>query len=170
MTNSIIPLTNKPKLISLQMSASCKISDDAIGFLCFLLDDKEYGVNLNLIYQVVKPPLITPIPRTEPHFLGIVSIRGAVVTLVDFRQLMGLPKTGISKTKRILVIETEDEQIGLLVDSVTQVRHAKLTELEKKPLLRDTESTDFVVCVVKPSVNNPILIIDLDSLLQEKLR
>ena len=127
-------------------------------------------MDLKLVSQVVKPPALTWVPRLPDHFLGIVSIRGSVVTLVDLRQLMGLDTTSWPKTARILIVEIGEEQIGLLVDSVTQVRRVKPDQLEKKPYLREEVTTDHVICIARSEGERPVLIVDLDSILQEKLK
>jgi purine-binding chemotaxis protein CheW len=145
-------------------------SAETTGFLCFTLGDEEYGVDLKLVSQVVKPPALTWVPRLPDHFLGIVSIRGAVVTLMDLRQIIGLDKTHWPRTARILIVEIGEEQIGLLVDSVTQVRRVGADQLEKKPYLREEVTADHVICIARPEKQRPVLIVDLDSILQEKLK
>ncbi|MBW2277916.1 MAG: chemotaxis protein CheW, partial [Deltaproteobacteria bacterium] len=71
-------------------SSSIIAADTEHGFLCFTLDGEEYGVDLNMIVQIVKPPPLTRVPRVRSHVLGVISIRGAVVTLIDLRLLMDL--------------------------------------------------------------------------------
>jgi purine-binding chemotaxis protein CheW len=156
--------------LTLQSHVPASRNLDPVGFLCFTLGDEEYGVDLKLVSQVVKPPPLTWVPRLPEHFLGIVSIRGAVVTLVDLRQLMGLYMTDWPRSARILIVEIGEEQIGLLVDSVTQVRRVKPDQLEKKPYLREEIATDHVICIARPDKDIPVLIVDLDSILQEKLK
>jgi purine-binding chemotaxis protein CheW len=170
MADSIVPFTREPTFITLQSLVPVGRISDPVGFLCFTLGEEEYGVDLKLVSQVVKPPPVTWVPRLPGHFLGIVSIRGAVVTLVDLRQLMGLDTTAWPRTARILIVEIAEEQIGLLVDSVTQVRRVKPAQLEKKPYLREEIAADYVICVARPEENKPVLIVDLDSILQEKLK
>ena len=104
-------------------------ADETVGFLCFRLGDEEFGVDLNLVRQIVSPPPVTKVPRTRSYFMGVVSIRGGVVTLVDFRQLLGLDPAEITRNSRILLFDGEDEQFGLLVDSVTLVRRVAISEI-----------------------------------------
>lgn len=170
MADSLAPFKREPMFLTLQSHVPAGRGSDPTGFLCFTLGEEEYGVDLKLVAQVVKPPAVTWVPRLPSHFLGIVSIRGAVVTLVDLRQLMGLDITSWPRTSRILIVEIGDEQIGLLVDSVTQVRRVKPEQLEKKPYLREGVTTDHVICIARPDEKKPVLIVDLDSILQEKLK
>ena len=146
-----------------------KRKSEPFGFLCFTLDGREYGIDLNLVRQIVKPPPLTWVPRTEPFVLGIVSIRGAVVTLVDLRQLMDFDPTSWPITTRVLIVEMENEQVGLLVDSVTQVRRIEASKLETEPTLGDGPSAEQVLFVARPTPDELIIIIDLDAILGDSL-
>jgi purine-binding chemotaxis protein CheW len=140
------------------------------GFLCFRLGEEEFGVDLNMIVQIVKPPPVTRVPRVGPHILGVISIRGAVVTLVDLRLLMGLAPSDWPRTTRVLLVEALDEQIGLLVDGVTQVRRLPDTALERKPRLDDSQSAERVLSVARPDSETQVTVIDLGAILQEAIK
>ncbi len=171
MSTSIVPLTKQPALYTIQSAGNTEKTADPLGFLCFKLDNEEYGVDLKLVCQVVKPPSVTWVPRLPAHLLGVISIRGAVVTLVDLKQMMGLPPTTWPRSGRVLIVEFGDEQVGLLVDGVSQVRRIFPHALEKKPSLKESLSNDYVICVARPEgEEKPILIIDLDTVLLERLR
>jgi chemotaxis signal transduction protein len=147
-----------------------KSADDRLGFLCFHLGDRLYGVDLNLICEIVNPPALTKVPRVDPFILGVISIRGQVVTLVDLRQLLDLEPTSWPRTARIIVVEIGGEHIGLLVDKVTQVRRIKISELEKNPSLCEEHRADHVLFISRPTAEELLVIIDLDTVLEEKIQ
>lgn len=144
--------------------------EPTIGFLCFTLGKEEFGVDLNLISQIVQPPPVTRVPRTRSYFIGVVSIRGGVVTLVDFRTLLGLDPAVIDKSSRILLYNTPSEQFGLLVDKVTLVRRVPASNFEENPVLEENPVTEKVVGVVRPDKGIQITIIDLEEIMNEALR
>ena len=170
MTDSPAPLTRAPSLLTIQSQSAGHRTSEPVGFLCFTLDNEEFGVDLQLVCQVVKPPPVTWVPRIPEQYLGVVSIRGAVVTLVDLRRLMGRRPTKWPKSARVLIVETAEEQIGILVDSVTQVRRFMMKDLEKKPNLKTENNLDHLVCVGRSEGRAPVLIVDLDALLQETIK
>ncbi len=173
MKDSIIPMTRGREILARQAKASEKVLGEdtgPIGFLCFNLGEQEYGIDLDLVCQIVKPPPLTWVPRMDPHILGIVSIRGAVVTLIDLRQLMDLEPTSWPRLARVLIVELEDEQIGLLVDSVTQVRRIEMAHLERNPSLKEGPRADHVLFVARPEPDELIIMIDLDTIIGEKFR
>jgi purine-binding chemotaxis protein CheW len=172
MTNSIIPLNRGPIVLtrqSLSARSEKQSRTEPIGFLCFDLADRSYGVDLDLICEIVKPPPLTWVPRTDPFMLGIISIRGAVVTLVDLRQLMGQSPTQWPRTARVLVVEIDGEQIGLLVDRVDQVRRIALEDLERNLSLGERRGAEHVLFISRPSDDELLVIIDLDAILGDKL-
>jgi purine-binding chemotaxis protein CheW len=151
-------------------SGAAAARDTEHGFLCFKLGDEEFGVDLNMIVQIVKPPPLTRVPRVGPHILGVISIRGAVVTLVDLRLLMGLAPSDWSRTTRVLLVETLDEQVGLLVDGVTQVRRLQDAALERRPQLDDSQAAERVLSVARPDPATQVTVIDLGAILQEAMK
>ncbi len=171
MTDTIQPLGG-PVILTRQSKAP-KLEDiaetETLGFLCFKVDGKEFGIDLNLIQKIVKPPPLTRVPRMPDHILGIISIRGAVVTLVDLRQRMDLAPAPWPKTARVLIVEMVTEQIGLLVDEVTIVRRIVRGDLELKPQLMEGARDNFVSFVARPS-GTPVFMLDLDTILNERMQ
>jgi purine-binding chemotaxis protein CheW len=162
-----------PQALTSQSHASSlkdRPETEDIGFLCFFLDNKQYGIDLDLVCEIVFPPDLTWVPRMEPHILGVIPIRGAVVTLIDLRQLMGLEPTTWPRSAQIITVELKGEQIGLLVDSVTQVKRLKTSDLEKSPNLCDGQHTEHVLFVSRPTPEELLIIIDLDAILAENLQ
>ncbi len=141
-----------------------------MGFLCFHLGQEEYGVDLNLIKQIVKPPPLTWVPRVMENVLGIISIRGNVVTLLDTRLLMGMEATSWPRTGRILLVDIFNERIGLLVDDVTLVRRVGVDSFEEDPVLGDGIATDHVIGIVRPDEECQVTVIDIEQMLVEALR
>ena len=140
----------------------------AFSFLCFTLDEADYGVDLTFVTQIVKPPPLTWVPRVKPHILGI--IRGEGVTLVDTRRLLGLSPTDWPKTAKVLMTNLDDEKIGLLVDSVKQVRRISYESFEENPTLDDSHRAECIVGIARPKDKTQITILDLRDVLMETLR
>jgi len=145
-------------------------NDQTLGFLCFCLGDEEFGVDLNLVKQIVQPPPITFVPRTKSFFLGVISVRGGVVTMIDLRQLLGLEPSEIGKLSRVLLFNAENEQVGLLVDCVTQVRRVSIAAFEVNPVLEENPVTDKVVGIIRPEPGVQVTVIELGDIVNEALR
>lgn len=159
------------EVVTRQSKARRSSDEDAAerSFLGFTLNEREYGIDLDFIVQIVKPPAVTWVPRSEPHILGVVSIRGAVVTLVDLKQLMDLEPSPMPRGARVLLVEIGQERVGLLVDGVTKVRRIDDVDLEKKPVLGKGPRGDYVLFLARPEPDKVIVMIDLNAVIRERL-
>ena len=100
-------------------SATPTSDPDALReYLAFQLADEYYALPLGAIREILKPPAITPVPRTPGHVLGIISVRGRVTTVFDLRRKLRVAEAPHDKHTRVLLVDKGDEIMGLLVDRV----------------------------------------------------
>jgi purine-binding chemotaxis protein CheW len=99
-------------------------------YLAFRLGAESYALPLSGVQEILKPPRITPVPRAHGDILGIVSVRGHVITVVDLRRRLSLPETPFDKNTRVLLVAAGHEKVGLLVDAVLQVYRLYPDEME----------------------------------------
>lgn len=127
----------------------------------FRVDNELYGIDVIQVKEVLRYSEITPVPGAEYYILGIINLRGNVVTVLDTRELFGLPFVDADDNTRIIVVEwDEQEVIGLVVDAVDEVINLPQSDIERAPnVSSDDGSRRFVqgVCY-----HNNILIILLD--------
>ncbi len=84
------------------------------------LAGESYGISIDAVRTIIRVPEITEIPRAPSFVEGIINLRGAIVPVIDLRKRLGLPVQPLDRSARIVVVETPDGQIGLLVDAVTR--------------------------------------------------
>ncbi len=100
-------------------------------YLAFVLAGETYAVPIGFIAEILKPPPITEIPRAPRTVIGVVSVRGRLVTVIDLRRRFRLHESGFDRKTRILLADVgTDEHIGLLVDEVLQVYRLADSEVE----------------------------------------
>ena len=73
-------------------------------FLCFSLGVEEYAIPLLEVREVIAMPEYTPVPYTPPYFLGIMNLRGQVISVMDLRQKLGVTARGDAETTVIIAI------------------------------------------------------------------
>jgi len=106
-----------------------------IEYLAFVLAGDTYAVQIAYIAEILKPPPVTEVPRAPRDVLGVMSVRGRLVTVIDLRRRFRLNESHADRKTRILLVETGDEQIGLLVDEVLQVYRLADAEIEPAQVL-----------------------------------
>ena len=134
-------------------------NDPQMQWATFLLADELYGVDVMQVKEVLRLTEIAPVPGSAHYIMGILNLRGNVITVIDTRTLFGLQQTEATEDSRIVVIELEDQVVGMLVDQVAEVIYLRQSEIERAPNVGTDESTKFIQGV---SYHNEELIILLD--------
>jgi purine-binding chemotaxis protein CheW len=106
---------------------------------------------VTLISEILKPPMLTPVPRAPPAVLGIVSVRGPVVTVVDLRRRLRLPEMpNTNRTRILLVNATGGEKLGLFVDEVLQVYRLADSEIESAAAALGGDVAPYISGIARP--------------------
>ncbi len=143
------------------------VQDDPIlQWVTFHLDGETYGVNVMQVREVLRYTEIAPVPGAPPYVIGIINLRGNVVTVIDTRHRFGLQPGEITDNTRIVVIEAEKHVVGILVDSVAEVVYLRLSEIETAPNVGNDESAKFIQGVCHKN-DELLILIELDKLLTD---
>src|SRR6476659_4818315 len=90
-------------------------------YLAFCLAGDVYAAPVSFVREILKPPPLTPVPRAPNAVLGIISVRGQLVTVYDLRRKLRVAAERATRKTRILLVDAESETLGLYVDEVLQV-------------------------------------------------
>jgi len=133
-------------------------------FLSFRLAADVYAVELARIREIVTPPPLTTVPRAPTDVVGICSVRGLLVTVVDLRRRLRLPEAPATRLSRILLANTDSgEVVGLFVDEVRQVVRLASHEIEVTGSVLGGEISDHVLGVGRPD-GEFVVLLDLVSI------
>ncbi len=148
-------------------AARRQAADTGSQWVTFALDDEVYGINVMQVQEVLPMTEIAPVPGAPSFVMGIINLRGNVVTVIDTRMRFGLPPREPDSSCRIVVIEAGDQIAGILVDSVAEVVEVKQSEVDTAPNVGNEESSRYIYGVV--SRNNELLIlVDVNKLLTKE--
>ena len=137
-----------------------------LRWVTFQLDREIYGVNVMQVREVLRQSDIAPVPGAPAYVLGIINLRGNVVTVIDTRMRFGLPTAEVTENTRIMIIESDKQVIGILVDSVAEVVDLNTADIDDTPNVGTEESAKFI-CGVCNRNNELLILIDLNKLLSE---
>jgi purine-binding chemotaxis protein CheW len=141
--------------------------DPILQNVTFRLDDETYGINVMQIQEVLRYTEIAPVPGAPNYVLGIINLRGNVVTVIDTRKRFGLPDSEVTDHTRIVVLEIEGQVIGILVDSVAEVVYLKQSEIETAPNVGNDESARFIQGVCNKN-GELIILVEFEKMLSEE--
>ena len=141
---------------------------DQVELLTFVIAGEQYAVDIERIVEIVTPRPVTRIPNADTSVVGIISLRGTIVTLVDVRRKLRHPPAGEAGIDtRIVVIDFEREMVGFIVDRVLRVVKAVAGTIEPHPVVHATELDDSIRGVFRSGGALTILL-DLDKLLDHR--
>lgn len=123
--------------------------DDAGGqYLTFMLGGQEYGIEILKVQEIKGWDVVTPIPNTPAHVLGVLNMRGSIVPIVDLRKRFALTSIAYGPTTVVIVVSMthEDQQrtVGLVVDAVADVYRLESEEIQPAPDMGGAIHTKFV--------------------------
>ncbi len=118
--------------------------DPMTQWVTFMLDNEKYGINVMQVREVLRDIEIAPVPGAPSYVLGIINLRGNVVTVIDTRSRFGLPAVEINDESRIIIIETMDQIVGLLVDSIAEVADIPKSQIEITPNVGNDDSSKYI--------------------------
>lgn len=131
---------------------------DMIKHVSFELGDETYAINAAHVNEVLRYTEITPVPGSAYFILGIINLRGNVVTVIDARTVFGLPTLEHTLNSRIIVVEIEDFVLGILVDRVAEVIDLNKNAIETAPATSQDESSRFIQGVYNQDEHLMILV------------
>lgn len=147
--------------------ASGSVKEDPIlQWVTFRLGNETYGINVMQVQEVLRYTDIAPVPGAPIYVLGIINLRGNVVTVIDTCQRFGLPPIEVTDNTRIVIIEADSQVIGILVDSVAEVVYLRSSEIESAPNVGNDESAKFIQGVANRN-GELLILVDLNKLLSD---
>ncbi len=147
-------------------SDKAKENDEVLQWVTFKLENEVYGINVMQVQEVLRYSEIAPVPGAPLYVLGIINLRGNVVTVIDTRSRFGLESCDVTDNTRVVVIESEKQVIGILVDSVAEVVYLKASEIDDAPNVGNEESAQFIQGVSNRE-GELLILVDLDKLLSD---
>jgi len=138
-----------------------------IQFVTFVLMDETYGINVMQVQEVLRVTEIAPVPGAPAYVLGIINLRGNVVTVIDTRKRFGLPTAETNDASRIIVIESEKQVVGILVDAVAEVVELREGDIDAAPNVGTEESSRYILGVATRE-DGLLILVDLNKLLSDE--
>ncbi|MFN2339561.1 MAG: chemotaxis protein CheW [Gammaproteobacteria bacterium] len=150
-----------------QTVQSANANDPVVQWVTFRLDEEIYGINVMQVQEVLRVSEIAPVPGAPEYVLGIINLRGNVVTVIDTRERLGLSSKEVDDSTRIVIIEADKQVVGILVDSVAEVVDLPMSEVESAPNVGNDESSRYIQGVASHD-DQLLILVDLNKLLTDE--
>lgn len=143
-------------------------TDEQQQYLTFVLGKEMYAIGILQIREIIEYGSVTTVPMMPGFVRGVINLRGSVVPVIDLAARFGRPPCEITRRSCIVIIEltTEDEhqELGIIVDAVSEVLEIPATDIEPAPAFGAKIRTDFIAGMGK--VNDRfVILLDMHNVL-----
>jgi len=131
----------------------------------FYVDGQLFAVEAKSVQEVIRYQDITEVPMAPSSIVGLINLRGQIVTAIDLRTRLGLPKREPGKLPMNVVIRSGENAISLLVDQIGEVQSVDAGDFESPPDTLRSSSRQFISGTYKMS-DGLLLLLDIDRTLE----
>ena len=135
-------------------------------YLTFELASEGYGLKIRHVIEIIGIQPITAVPDLPDHVIGVLNLRGKVIPIIDVRKRFGLPHRDYDERTCIVVVNVNDNSVGLVVDKVSEVITIPAKEIEPPPAT-GRQRKHFIAGMGKIGQQVKILL-DIEALLEDE--
>ncbi|MDA1129429.1 MAG: chemotaxis protein CheW [Chloroflexi bacterium] len=143
---------------------TANIEVDEKQLVVFDLASETYGVDIGSVREIIRIQETTKVPRTPEFVEGVINLRGKVIPVIDLRKRFGFKKTEATKDTRIVVVDIGGNDIGVVVDAVTEVLRLSSASVEPPSGVITTADSDYLLGIAKLETRL-IILLDLQRAL-----
>jgi purine-binding chemotaxis protein CheW len=130
----------------------------------FLLASEHYGIELSYIREIHPLSEFTALPCTPPFVLGLANVRGQVLSIIDIKKLFDLPEKGLTDLNKVIIVQANQMEVGILADAILGVRSIALHELHTSlPTLTGIREE-----YLKGITKDPLVVLDAGKILSDE--
>ena len=115
----------------------------------FRIASQMFGVEIELIKEIIPYQDVTPVPDTYDFVEGIVNLRGKIVTVIDMRRRLRVPVIRHDKSTRILILDLDGKLMGLIVDAASEVVRISSDAIGPPPELISEAGSNYITGVAR---------------------
>jgi purine-binding chemotaxis protein CheW len=136
-------------------------------YLTFVSGKEEYGIAILQVREIIGVMAITTVPQTPDYMKGVINLRGKVIPVIDLRLKFSMPEEEYTQETCVIVVEVTNTQIGIIVDSVSEVVDIGSEEIEETPDFGQGIDTAFIMGLGKVK-EKIIILLDIEMVLSSE--
>lgn len=134
-------------------------------YMVFVVNNQKYALSSKYIIEIIEMLPITKVPFLPKYMKGIINLRSTIIPVMDARMRFDIEPINYDERTCIIIIENNDNKIGLIVDTVNEVIHISPEKNMNMDSSQDEGKSNFIKSVSE--INNDVqLILDCDSLMK----
>ena len=142
-------------------------SDDSLQIVSFKVGEEDYGIPIRDIQRVIRLPNITHLPQTPDFLRGIINLEGEVVPIIDMHERFEMETEEYNKSTRVIIVRMKDKDVGMIVDSVSQVQVVAQENIEEVGDFISGISKNYIQGIAKVD-EKMIILLKIEKILSTK--
>lgn len=130
----------------------------------FQLAHERYGIEAGYIREVWPLKDYTPLPFTPPFIMGIINVRGQILSLMDIKKFFDLPDKGLTDLNKVIILHDNEMELGILADMIIGVQSVPLKNIQ----LRLATLSGINASYLKGITKDRLVILDSKKILSDK--
>lgn len=142
-------------------------TNDRLQLVAFDVGSEEYAVPVHLVESIISYGEPTRVPGAGEHVIGVLNLRGKVISVIDLRRRFGLEILEDPTSARILVVQVAGSTVGVLVDSVSEVFALDSETLQEAPPEVGRQNASSIEGIIRLD-SRLVIVLNLENLLTEE--
>ena len=134
--------------------------------VAFSLGSETYGVDIGSVREIIPSQKIVPVPRAPEFVEGIINLRGRVIPVLDLRKHFGLLRDASTVEERIILVESGEDSIGVVVDAVSSVMQVPVDSIEAPAQVIVGPDIEYIEGIAKVD-RGLIVLVDLTKIISD---
>ncbi|MFT4416564.1 chemotaxis protein CheW [Fredinandcohnia humi] len=135
--------------------------------ITFTLNKQDYAIDINQISSIERLQQITKVPGVSDSIKGMINLRGRITPIIDLKERLSIGNTTDSSESRIVIVENNASQVGLIVDDAKDVLDLDTTAIEPAPESMHAVKDSFIKGVAKLE-GKLLLLLDVKQVIREE--
>lgn len=114
-------------------SGEQKVDVDSTNLVTFRLGNGEYAIDIMQAKEIIKMEKITLIPNAPDFVEGVINLRGNIIPIIDLKKRFNLEETEGDKNTGIIIVQIDDIDMGIIIDSVSKVVSIDNSDIQPPP-------------------------------------
>lgn len=119
----------KERAVLLARETTMKEEGDSIEIVKFLLANEHYGIESRFIREVYPLRDYTPLPGVPPFVLGLLNVRGRIISMIDIKKFFDMPEKGIGDLNKVIIVHNDNMEFGILADAILGVERIAVGDI-----------------------------------------
>ncbi len=130
----------------------------------FILAHERYAIETSCIREVYPLKELTVLPCTPPFLLGIINVRGQILSVIDIKRFFDLPEKGLTNLNRVIIVKKDKMELGILSDEIIGIRNIPRDDIQPSlPTLSGIRAE-----YLKGITGEQLIMLDVEKLLTDK--